>query len=179
MIKLTQRNQRVRMRGDSFFSRILGSGSSPVSWCDDHERDKSEIYRVRDHPIMSLDEDQNIFLVTSVIQSFVETKKFIRKHAIKLTMITFKDECEWNRCFSQQYANHCLRYVFSLVAYQVSRNFVLAPRSVMITISLHFNSQSDCSILSEVTRKRNLWVNMYTHIWKMYRYWIKYHVNTY
>ena len=54
---------------------------------------------------------------------------------MKLTLITFKDECEWTRRFSQQYANHCLRYVFSIVAYQVSRYIVLAPRSVMITIS--------------------------------------------
>ena len=30
-------------------------------------RDANKIYRVRDHPIMTLDEDQNIFLVTSVI----------------------------------------------------------------------------------------------------------------
>ena len=67
----------------------------------------------------------------------------------------FKDECEWNHCFLQQYANHCLRYVFSIVAYQVSRNIVLALGSVMITISLHVISQSDCSILSEVTRKMN------------------------
>ena len=29
--------------------------------------DANKIYRVRDHPIMTLDEDQNIFLVTSVI----------------------------------------------------------------------------------------------------------------
>ena len=50
-------------------------------------------------------------------------------------LITFKDECEWTHCFSQQYANHCLRYIFSIVAYQVSRNIVLALRSVMITIS--------------------------------------------
>ena len=71
---------------------------------------------------------------------------------MKLTLITFKDECEWTHCFLQQYANHCLRYVFSIVAYQVSRNIVLAPRSVMITISLHFISQSDNSILSKVTR---------------------------
>ena len=54
---------------------------------------------------------------------------------MKLTLITCKDECEWTHCFSQQYANHCLRYVFSIVAYQVSRNIVLAPQSVMITIS--------------------------------------------
>ena len=51
---------------------------------------------------------------------------------MKLTLITFKDECEWTHCFSQQYANH---YVFSIFAYQMSRNVVLAPRSVMITIS--------------------------------------------
>ena len=53
---------------------------------------------------------------------------------MNLRLITFKDECEWTHCFSQQYANHCLRYVFSIVAYQVSRNIVLAPRSVMIKI---------------------------------------------
>ena len=51
-----------------------------------------------------------------------------------LTLITCKDDCEWTHCFSQQYANHCLRYVFSIVAYQVSRNIVLAPRSVNIKI---------------------------------------------
>ena len=28
---------------------------------------RKKIYRVRDYPIMTLDEDQNIFLVTSVI----------------------------------------------------------------------------------------------------------------
>ena len=49
-------------------------------------------------------------------------------------MKTLKDLCDWTRFFSQQYANYCLRYVFSIVAYQVSRNIVLAPRSVMITI---------------------------------------------
>ena len=64
--------------------RLLGSGSSPVSWCDDHERDNKsvssctsrrrvqdakKINRVHDHPIMTPDEDQNIFLVTSLIQS--------------------------------------------------------------------------------------------------------------
>ena len=54
---------------------------------------------------------------------------------MKLTLITCKDKCEWTRCFSQQYANHCLRYVFSIGAYQVSRNIVLALRSVMITLS--------------------------------------------
>ena len=31
--------------------------------------DAKKIYRIRDHPTMTLDEDQNIFLVTSVIQS--------------------------------------------------------------------------------------------------------------
>ena len=41
---------------------------------------------------------------------------------------------------------------FRLLPNQVSRNIVLAPRSVMITISYHFISQSDCSILSKVTR---------------------------
>ena len=60
---------------------LLSSGSSPVSWCDDHERDKSvwsctsrrrvkdakNINRVRYHPIMTLDKDQIIFLDTSVI----------------------------------------------------------------------------------------------------------------
>ena len=71
---------------------------------------------------------------------------------MNLRLITFKDECEWTHCFSQQYANHCLRCLFSIVAYQVSRNIVLAPRSVMITISQHFISQSDYSISSEVTR---------------------------
>ena len=30
---------------------------------------RKKIYRVRDYPIMTLDEDQNIFLVTSVILS--------------------------------------------------------------------------------------------------------------
>ena len=54
---------------------------------------------------------------------------------MKLTLITFKDECEWTHCFSQQYANHCLRYVFSLVAYKMPRYIILALRSVMITIS--------------------------------------------
>ena len=29
---------------------------------------------------------------------------------------------------------------------------ILAPRSVMITISVHFTSQSDCSILGKATR---------------------------
>ena len=76
---------------------------------------------------------------------------------MKLTLITFKDACEWTRCFLQQYANHCLHYVFCVyhvcVVYHVSRNIVLAPRSFMITISLQFTSQSDCSILSEVMRK--------------------------
>ena len=61
----------------------------------------------------------------------------------------YKDECEWTHCFSQQYANRCLRYVFLIVVYQVSRNIISALRSV---ISLHFISQSDCSILSEVAR---------------------------
>ena len=36
--------------------------------------------------------------------------------------------------------------------YQVSRNFVFASRSTMITKSLHFISQIDCSNLSEATR---------------------------
>ena len=70
-------------------------------------------------------------------------------------LFSFKDACELIRSFSQQYANHCLRYVFSIVEYQVSRNIVVPSRSVMITISLHFISQSDCSILSEVTRLIN------------------------
>ena len=38
---------------------------------------------------------------------FCRNKQIIRKHAMKLTLITFKDECEYSRRFSQQYANHC------------------------------------------------------------------------
>ena len=55
--------------------RLLGSGSSPVSWCDYHEQDSTrarpaeKIHRVCDNPIMTLDEDQSIFLATSVIFS--------------------------------------------------------------------------------------------------------------
>ena len=79
-------------------------------------------------------------------------KLIYQKYAMKSTLITLK--CEWTPCFSQQYANHCLRYVFSIVACQVSRNIVLETRSVMITIFQHFNSQSDCSILGEVTRRK-------------------------
>ena len=84
---------------------------------EDECKTQKKIYRVRDLSIMTLYEDQNIFLVTSFNSKSVETNKFIRKHAIKLTLITFKDEYEWTQCFSQQYANHCLRYVFSIVAY--------------------------------------------------------------
>ena len=42
---------------------------------------------------MTLDEDQNIFLVTSV--KVCKNQQIIRKHAMKLTLITFKDEREW------------------------------------------------------------------------------------
>ena len=41
---------------------------------------------------------------------------------------------------------------FSIVAYQVSRNLIFASQLVMITIFLHSICQSDCSILSKVTR---------------------------
>ena len=54
------------------------------------EEEANKIYRVHDHPIMTLDEDQNIFLVTSSNSKFVETNKFIRNHAMKLTLITCK-----------------------------------------------------------------------------------------
>ena len=82
---------------------------------------------------------------------FVETNKFIRNHSMKLTLITCKDECEWTHCFSQLYVNHCLRYVFSIVAYQVSRNIVLAPRSVMITIGrLRFHYDNDNEYENEI-----------------------------
>ena len=53
---------------------------------------------------MTLAEDQNIFLVTFEI---FRNKQIIRKNVLKLTPITFKDEYEWIRRFSQQYENHC------------------------------------------------------------------------
>ena len=45
-----------------------------------------------------------------------------------------------------------INYLFSIFAYQVFRNIVLAPLSVMIMLSYHFISQSDCNILREVTK---------------------------
>ena len=36
---------------------------------EDKCKTQKKIYRVRDNPIMTLDEDQNIFLITSVIYS--------------------------------------------------------------------------------------------------------------
>ena len=70
-----------------------------------------------------------------------------------MTLIsTFKDECDKTcRLIRKALLTLCLTFV----AYQVSRNIILAPSSVLITISLHFKSQSDCSILSEVTRSNN------------------------
>ena len=34
---------------------------------------------------------------------------------MNLRLITFKDECEWTHCFSQQYANHCLQDEFQFL----------------------------------------------------------------
>ena len=85
-----------------------------------------------------------------------KNQQIIWKHAMKLTLMTFII----NVCRLAVSHNNMQTIVsvtsFRLLRNQVSRNIVLAPRSVMITISLLFNSQSDCSILSEVTRKHHL-----------------------
>ena len=100
---------------------------------------------------MTLDEDQNIFLVTSVFK-VCKNQQIIRKHPMKLTLITFIINVS-RLAFSRNNTRTIVSVTsFRLLGNQVSRNIVLAPRSVMITISYHFISQSDCSILSEVTR---------------------------
>ena len=55
------------------------------------------IYRVRDNPTMTLDEDQNIFLVTSSIQSLPNYPKTC--YGINIDNV--QNECEWTRFFSQ------------------------------------------------------------------------------
>ena len=57
---------------------------------------------------------------------------------IVLIPFSFIYACLWSRCFSQQFANQCLNYVSFIVAYQVLRNIVSAPPSILITMSLHF-----------------------------------------
>ena len=81
---------------------------------------------------MTVDEDHNIFRVTSVIY-ICRIKLVLQKHAMTLRLFSFKDacDCECTRRFSQQYANYCKHYIFSIVAYQVPRNIVLAHQSVM------------------------------------------------
>ena len=52
-----------------------------------------------------------------------------------LALFLFKYACEWTRCFSKQYTNHCKHCIFLIVVHQVSRNIMLAPCSIMISIS--------------------------------------------
>ena len=62
--------------------------------------------------------------------------------------------CRWIRCSSQQSVNHCLPYMSLFFMFQMSRKIILATHSFTITISLHFISQLDCNIQSEVTRTK-------------------------
>ena len=67
---------------------------------------------------------------------FWRIKQILWKHAMTLTLYSFKDKFEWTCRFSQQYANHCLRYIFPIVVFQVLRNIVLVPLDILTLHSI-------------------------------------------
>ena len=91
--------------------RLLGFGLSPVSWCnyistneinllgltrvENHcKTQKKKIYRVHDNSIRTLDEDQDIFLVTSVTYS-CRLKQIFSKTYYDINTL-FVQRCMWS-----------------------------------------------------------------------------------
>ena len=93
---------------------------------------------------MTLEQDWNIFLLPLIL-IVSGIKQIFRKHSLTSTVCSFEDACDWT--FSATIVKSLLMLGLYDCCNQDSRNFIL------IMLSLHLFSQSDCSILNEVKRK--------------------------